>query len=250
MGLFFGCAALVNQVVIFLPLVLYTGFLLMKANKAALVKLLVVTLLTMMAIIIPWTIRNYQVSGLIIPVHSGGITQFVKGNYEFEQYYRWPLQSIKQEAMGVSHLAELLDRDPEKFDLRKTGVDQELVPHAVSFLRNTPLKLLTKIFVHIPRFWYLSESPLKSWVLAIIQGTFLLPALIGTLHTLRNRLHALPIILTVVYFNLVYAVMHVEGRFSTPIVPYVIILAAVGLRSIFDVIRNWHLNRVMNSKET
>jgi 4-amino-4-deoxy-L-arabinose transferase-like glycosyltransferase len=240
MGFFFGYAALVNQVVLFLPLVLYTGFLLLKANRVAIAKSFVVVLLAMMAIIIPWTIRNYQVSDLIIPVHSGGITQFVKSNYEFEQYYRWPLQAAQQEAMGVAYLAQLLGYDPDHFDLRTTGVDQVLFPHALSFLRNTPEKLVTKLFVQIPRFWYLSETPLKSRVLIIIQATFLIPALIGILHTLKTRPHGIPIILTVVYFNIVYAILHVEGRFSTPVVPYVIILAVVGLRSTFEIIRKWH----------
>lgn len=241
-GLFFGCATLVSQIAILLPVTLFIGSVLLSAHRTSLVKSYIVALLTMVTAIVPWTLRNYYISGLIIPVHSGGVTQFVKGNYESEAYDKAPMQTQALDRMGAAYVAQLLDSDPDEFQLKATGVDQALLPHALSFVRNEPDRLLRKILVQVPRFWYLSQSPLKSWFLAGVQGILLLPALVGTFHMLRIRQPELllPLLLPILYFNVLYAATHVEARYSTPIVPYVIILAVVGLRMIFGVLRKSH----------
>jgi len=237
-GLFFGCAALVHQVAILLPLVLFTAFLLLEAVRSDLAKQFAVVTVAMVGVIAPWTVRNYLVSGLVIPVHSGGITQFVAGSYEFEHYHEAPLQSVELAHLSSVYAARLLGfNDVSEYDGRATGVDQALLPYALSYLRSGPEKLLIKTIVQLPRFWYLSESPLKSRVLAAIQGAFLLPALVGGFHTLRGSRRGLPLLVTIVYFNVLYAALVVEGRYSTPVVPYVVVLAAAGLRMIFDIIR-------------
>lgn len=236
MGLCLGLAALVNQVVIVLPFLLFAALWPVKACKSTLAKQLIVVLLAMAAIVSPWMARNYLVSGLIIPVHSAGVVQFMKGNYEFEHYHEAPLQSMKLDRMGATYVAQLLGRDPAGLDLLETGLDQALLPDALAFLRDEPGKLLAKIAAQMPRFWYLSESPLKSRFLAAIQVALLLPALVGAFHTILTR-RGCPLLVIILYFNLVYAATHVEARYSTPIAPYVVILAAAGLRMIFDIIR-------------
>jgi 4-amino-4-deoxy-L-arabinose transferase-like glycosyltransferase len=236
-GLFFGCAALVNQVIILLPLVLFAGSRLLKSQETVLTRQFVIALLTMVAIVAPWTVRNYQVSGEFIPVHSGSVRMFIWGNYEFEHYHEAPLQSGKLMKMGQAHLAQLMGFDPSWFDFRMNGIDEELLPHALSYVRSEPGKLLAKTIVQVPRFWYLSETRLKTWVVAAIQAASLLPAAIGSYLTLRSSWSALPFLLAVAYFNLVYAVTHVEARYSVPIIPFVVILAAVGLRAIVDAVR-------------
>ena len=127
-----------NQVAILLPAVLFLGLLPLKSDKTSLVKQFAVLMLTVVAFIIPWTVRNYQVSGLIIPVHSGGVTQFMKGNYEFEHYREAPMQSKAIDKMGVAYVAQLLGKDPALLNIKGTGVDQALMPHFLSFLRTEP----------------------------------------------------------------------------------------------------------------
>lgn len=170
---------------------------------------------------------------------------FMKGNYEFEHYREAPMQTQVIDHMGNAYVAQLLGKDPALLDLRETGLDQALMPHFLSFLRTEPWKLLTKIMSQLPRFWYLSESPLKSRVFASIQLAFLLPALVGAVQLLRTRRSRLllAMLLPIAYFNLVYAATHVEARYSTPIVPFVIILGAVGLQNLFSLVRNGHSRR-------
>jgi hypothetical protein len=64
-------------------------------------------------------------------------------------------------------------------------------------------------------------------------------ALVGTLCVLRMR-HRFGVMLmaTILYFNTIYAATVVQARYSTPVVPYVLILAALGLQIILGMIRN------------
>jgi len=243
-GVFLGCAALVNQVVILLPLALFGALLFRKLPKATLAKQSAVALLTMAAVVAPWTARNYRVSGgRIILVHSGSAMTFVRGIYYAELYHEAPLQGVKLDDLAEVHLAELLGADPLQFDRGASGVDESLLPYVLWHVQNEPRKLLNRIAVQIPRFWYLSESPLKSWLIAGIQGIFLLLALAGAFHSLGTNRHGLVLVLTVVYFNLVYAVFIALARFSVPVVPYVIILAVAGSRGLSDAVRTGCLRR-------
>jgi 4-amino-4-deoxy-L-arabinose transferase-like glycosyltransferase len=229
-GLFLGMAALVNQIVILLPLVLLPFIVATAAHKARALALFALTPLVMLAVILPWTVRNYQVAGTIIPVHSGGITQFLKGSLEFENYHRAPLRLMELERMGREEMAKLLGLDVAAFDERTPGVDEALLPFALAYVREHPERLVAKLAAQAPRFWYLSESPLKSRFLAVVQGVSLLLALVGTLAGLRRRnWSVLTLLLVIVYFNLVYAITHAQARYSTPLAPLVCVLAAAGL---------------------
>ena len=63
-------------------------------------------------------------------------------------------------------------------------------------------------------------------------------ALVGTLCVLRMRHQfGLMLIATILYFNTIYAATVAQARYSTPVVPYVLILAALGLQIILGIIR-------------
>jgi 4-amino-4-deoxy-L-arabinose transferase-like glycosyltransferase len=238
-GLFFGLTALVNQIALPLGLLVLGGLALtgyrrqFLRNSAISGKLGALSaLIAMSAIILPWTVRNYQVSGQIVPVHSGLIMQFVKGNYEFAHYQEAPLRSVQLDAMSAAYVVDLLDLAPGQ-DVRTLGVDQQLAPYALAAIRQEPGAIVVKTVAQIPRFWYLSETPTKSWALALVQACFLLPALVGAGYAWQRRRRDPPLLIAlltpIIYFNLVYAATHVEGRYATPIIPFVVVLAAAGL---------------------
>jgi 4-amino-4-deoxy-L-arabinose transferase-like glycosyltransferase len=255
MGFCFGLAALANQVVLLLPIVLCAVYLVTTGDRRVAIRQWGVVFLAVALTILPWTVRNYRVSGRLIPVHLGGITQFVKGNLEFEHYAEAPLQLVKLEGIANRAMAKLPGVDVTSYasspsggtqdtseilmDEMASGVEETLTPYALAYLRNYPDRVLAKIIVQLPRFWYLSESPLKSWGLALSQGFVLVFALVGTVRVLRMRhLFGLMLIATILYFNTIYAATVAEARYSTPVVPYVLILAALGLGVILGVIRN------------
>lgn len=259
MGFCFGLAALANQVVLLLPIVLCAVYLVTTGDRRAAIRQSGVVLLAIALTILPWTVRNYRLTGRLIPVHLGGITQFVKGNFEFEHYAEAPLQLVKLEGIANKEMAELLGIDVTSQDSSPSGgiqteppgpskalmnewergVEDALTPYALATLRDTPDRVLAKMVAQFLRFWYLSESSLKSWGLALIQGFPLMLALVGTLCVLRMR-HRFGVMLvaTILYFNTIYAATVAQARYSTPVVPYVLILAALGLQIILGMARN------------
>jgi hypothetical protein len=180
-GLLVGCAALVNQATLLLPPLLFGISLLVErlslrnaqsgaaggtAHRPGL--RWVVALAVIALTIAPWTYRNALVTGRFIPVHSGGVTQFVKGNLEFEHYHEAPLQSTQLARIAETRLAQMLGLSGQ-FDVRSEGLDQALLPFAVESLSHQLDRVLAKVAVQVLRFWYLSDTALKSWVLAVCQ---------------------------------------------------------------------------------
>ena len=84
-------------------------------------------------------------------MHSGGVTQFVKGNLQFEHYREAPLQSTQLARIAETILAHRLGLT-EQLDVRREGLDQALLPLAVESLRRQPDRLLVKIAAQVPRF--------------------------------------------------------------------------------------------------
>jgi hypothetical protein len=195
----------------------------------------VVALAVIALTIAPWTYRNALVTGRFIPVHSGGVTQFVKGNLEFEHYHEAPLQSTQLARIAETRLAQMLGLSGQ-FDVRSEGLDQALLPFAVESLSHQLDRVLAKVAVQVLRFWYLSDTALKSWVLAVCQIPLLVLAAVGAVCGLRARRQAWPAMLvllaSILYFNLIYAALHVEGRYSTPVAPLIIVLAVAGCQAI------------------
>lgn len=237
-GFFFGYAALVNQIVILLPLFLFVVLYLFEKREFIPIKFTATTLAVMVATITPWTIRNYEISGQIIPVNSGGIALFVEGNCQSEHYNEAPLQLTKLRIIDKKCAERLLGhRSGSTFSFEAQGIDKALTPYAMSYLLHRPWDLAAKALVQMLRFWYLSDTPAGSLFLAVIEAPLLLLALVGAWVTIRSYKGGLVLVLTILYFNLLYAAIYVEGRYSTPVIPYVAILSAVGLHSSLQLVR-------------
>lgn len=255
MGVFFGLSALVNQISLPLVLGLFLVLLVLQFKEwKALLLPMGVAVGTAILVILPWMIRNYNESGgRLIPVHEGGVTQFVKGNYEFELYDEAPLRSVELADLASVELAKLLDRDPNSFDVRSEGLDEDLRSHAVDYVEEHPDKLVAKVTLQSLRFWYVSETPRKSYIVGTMQLVFILPALLGIYAGLRaheKRQGTLFLLAIVVYFNLVYAATHVEARYSTPIIPIVVIFAASGLVYGYECWKLWRAKEDDRAEDT
>lgn len=241
MGLFFGYGALTNQIVLTLPLVLFPVVLFGMRDRKRVLGLMAIAIIVMMAMVLPWTIRNYLVSGYVIPVHSGGVAQFIKGNWVEDHYSEAPMESDWLDIMSDKYIVDLLGEGvpASQSNIRAMGLDQKLIPYAVDYLANQPDRFIKKVLVQIPRFWFLSETRGKSMAFAAIQFPLIILALIGAWFSLRRNTGARVLLATILYFNLVYAAIYVEGRYSTPVMPYMILFATLGVLVLADRLARW-----------
>ncbi|MBN1964309.1 MAG: glycosyltransferase family 39 protein [Anaerolineae bacterium] len=239
-GLFFGLASLVSQTALLAPVGLFVLMLLLPGRRVQLIGPLALAGAVTVLVVAPWTIRNYDLTGQFIPVQEGGMTQFYKGNIEYARYEEAPLQSVVLAELAAQDMADVLGVEYATFDLRTPGLDATFSPLVMDYLRTQPGHFIGKVITQAVRFWYLSETAFKSYMLLAIQAIYLIPAAVGLVVGLRRRESRVPVVLmlaTIGYVMLLYAATHVEARYSTPILPLVVVLAGAGVLAVADFLR-------------
>ena len=136
-GLVFGVAALTKTQALFVPAVL--GLPLLAGGLGRWVRTVVLTGVTMVAVILPWTVRNYAVFHTFIPVSTnGGYTLLTGNNPSAQGRYTWD--------------------DPLVADLSKAPEDQVAMDRvargrAWGWIKDNPAAFVRLIPLKIWRLW-------------------------------------------------------------------------------------------------
>jgi hypothetical protein len=241
MGVVLGLTTLNSQLVLLMPFVFIVASLESPRWKQLLARVVVATLV-MGVVIFPWTLRNYIVTGgEFIIVRQGGPANFLLGNYAVAHYDEAPMQ--------LTPLRELAKNKREALILDKTGavsidevdpIEREKIwgREVTNFLKTQPGRFVRKVIVQAIRFWYLGDTVSKSIFILSIQLPLLIMALLGIIQAIRHRKPFVFYLLTIAYFNSIYAVMWVEARYTVPLEPYVMTLASYGLLSLTPVLNS------------
>ena len=184
----------------------------------------------MIAVIAPWTIRNYGTTGHFVLVSSGTSDAFLRGmifsRSEFITLREPPFTEAENESNAYF---ERLARDAgtvwERDDYE---TDQILNKEAKRVLREEPLQVARKSVVGLGTFWY----QLTSWknsmlILACAVGAWAL-AIVGWVRAHREKLLVWPLLLPVFYLNILLALLLALGRYSAPILPALLVVSAFG----------------------
>jgi 4-amino-4-deoxy-L-arabinose transferase-like glycosyltransferase len=192
----------------------------------------VAVVLTMGAIIAPWTYRNYRVSGgRFVLLTPGTADAFLRGyiftRLEFATFKRSPyidaenetnawFRQIAREAGTTWELDEIVDEDNNK-----RVAKQMIVEH--------PLDTVRKCVVGLFTFWY-QMTTLKN---SMVPGLLALGGWLLALYGLRRaRDEARPswlIFLPILVTNAFVAALIPLGRYSVPILPCLAVAAAFGV---------------------
>jgi hypothetical protein len=210
-------------------------------------------LVTVTVAIAPWTIRNYEVTGEVLPVSTGSGVVFWMGNYPGNYDARL-------------YASDRITAWPElPFDLRdavqgmsEVERDRYLKEVAVGYMKANPLRAA---IICLHKFsdlwlgnlgantglWPTGHRPLLAF------GSFGIPAaclllapvfflaIVGILSTDRLcRRLALPVFVLLMYWTATYVVIIVQGpRFALPVYPYVLGFAAIAVIAFWDRVANW-----------
>ena len=201
-------------------------------------------LISIAAIILPWTIRNYIVHKNLV---------FVKDSLGKEIYI-----GNNPNATGTAYTKEgvhILKKYPPDFveelsSLSEVARDKKWLKSATSFIRNNPKRfvLLTakKTFYYwwypsndIVRRSYGGESVKYSGIKRIYWLLILCPALFGAVVSFKKIREIGLIYIWILAIPLPYIITHVgQQRFRTIIEPLIIIVAAYGIERIVSLIQN------------
>lgn len=96
-------------------------------------------------------------------------------------------------------------------------------------LKSEPFGFVRKFAVQVLTFWYVAETRVKSAFVGVIALVFLALAGRGVLLAVRRGSVVWPVPFVLLYFNLIYAAFLAFARYSMPLYPTLIVLAAAPL---------------------
>lgn len=191
-------------------------------------------LVAMALVILPWTFRNYQVTGRFVLISGNASGEFLRG-YVFAQpkYFLLKARAYEEgenEANEMQH--ELFRR--QGLVRERDEVETEMVYNkaAKEKIRSSPLAFVKKFIIAWFMFWYVVTSLPNSLVMAAFAlGGWALAA-VGWWRTRGQGLQLWVLLLPILSLNFIYAAVLALGRYSAPAIPTLVVLSALGIHSL------------------
>jgi 4-amino-4-deoxy-L-arabinose transferase-like glycosyltransferase len=237
-GVVAGLAALTKAVVFPYPFLFAVGIVL--ASRAARRRgqdrptpwrpLLAMVLLLGLTIA-PWTIRNYRATGHFVLISSGTSDAFLRGFIFTETPYITLRQPPYTDAENASnaYFKSVAAKAGAVWGADDYQTDQILNEEAKQRLLHEPGAVAKKTVIGLFTFWY-ELTTLKNSALALLLAvTGWILAWIGWRRAHREGRPSWLLILPILYLNISLALLLALGRYSVPILPALVVLAAFGV---------------------
>lgn len=192
---------------------------------------------SMMAVISPWTARNYRATdGHFVLLSSGSSDAFLRGLI----FSRWEFVTLQEPPYTVAenesnaYFRRLAAEAGTVWERDDYETDQILNEEAKRVLREEPGQVVRKTVVGLFAFWYQLTSAANSvLVLLCAIGAWAL-AVVGWRRARREGRLVWPLLLPVFYLNVLLALLLALGRYSAPILPSLLIVSAFGVDTLLD----------------
>lgn len=224
-GVVGGLGALCKQTLLPLPLLTFLFLVLRKKNYR--LRHGIVLMIGTLAVLGPWTMRNFCVTQKIIPVHTLMGYNFWAGDVLAEHYFEAPLNymqliTIGREtrfAAGDTLSQARLHQAEQEGDF---GMDERLFRESLDRYRDDPLFFVRKLILNGVMFWTISGSPTATIVTSFLQIVALIVAVGGATKAVKRygvrSLAVLPLALMALYF-LSHLPIYALARFGLVMVP-------------------------------
>jgi 4-amino-4-deoxy-L-arabinose transferase-like glycosyltransferase len=181
--------------------------------------------------ILPWGLRNYFVTGRLILLGTAGpYSLYIGNNLATDGRDRDEVGEQHREIF-MAHMLEVAQghspTSPEASAPLRAAVRRQFAEH--------PGASLWLIVRKAGRFWvdvYGPRNKLFQWIVAPVQVAVLLMAVPGILLALRLGCPVWPLLLAILYMNGIHALVLSTFRYSVPIMPEMMLFAALTIRSL------------------
>jgi 4-amino-4-deoxy-L-arabinose transferase-like glycosyltransferase len=247
LGISWGLASLTKAVVMLYPAVFAVLWWLSVRRRSEpratfsvkLLAPLAVALVSMALTISPWTARNYAVTGHFVPITTGLsdaiLRSYVFSRSEFITLAKPPYTDAENEVNA--EFRALCAKHGAVWEADDLQTDKILAQAAKERVLGSPLAFVKKSFFGIFTFWYQMTSlpnSLAAGGMALVAWAF---AAVGLRRSWKERQPAWLVLAPILYLNFFLAALLSLGRYSVPVMPCLVVLAAFGLYTVWQRLR-------------
>jgi 4-amino-4-deoxy-L-arabinose transferase-like glycosyltransferase len=229
-GVILGMLILCKQT--FLPFVLLLPFLLLFMRpRIAYGHSLCIMAMTLL-LVLPWTLRNWRLTGMVIPVHVAAGVQMQLGDKYVEDFTGFSsltynqVQEVEEEVnASIPHMPDHVSQ------AQKDAIgDALLLRESLAGYRDSPLLFIKKLGMNAVMFWFAASSPTKTLWITLFQLPVLAGFIIYTLDLfLKKRAvrteHGVIVLVMWGYFGL-HLPFFAVARYSSVLIPVMGMYAA------------------------
>lgn len=189
------------------------------------------------AVVLPWTIRNHRVSGHWVLVTTGLGDAYLRGLIFSKLPYatlRLPPYTGAENECNA-YFKSLCFAQNTVWERNDIESDHILTQAAKTSLLTNPAGLARKFVVGLFTFWYQMTSRANSLVTGLLALGYGALAFLGWKRAQREHKIVWPLALPILYLNVLLAALLALGRYSVPILPCLVMLAAFGIDGLLPV---------------
>jgi hypothetical protein len=226
LGALSGLTILIDSMLAsYLPLLLLWMLVARRVQLSRFVRLSAIWGITAVAVMSPWMIRNGRTIGSF---------QFLKSNFGLELFVgNSSVSSGRDSHAKAQPTFATLDQQELAFYKAQTKAVyyRYLRDKAIEWVRGHPVEFLLLTARRAWYFWVFNPSlGSHSWLRLSYFGTFLVIALCGFSYAVRHWRDVMPIWLFLLVYPLPYYLTNMaRGRYSYPVEPFVVLLAAISM---------------------
>jgi 4-amino-4-deoxy-L-arabinose transferase-like glycosyltransferase len=191
---------------------------------------------TMLIIILPWTVRNYRASGKFVLISTGFNDAFLRGYVFSKSDYALLRKSPYVEGENETNawfrsLAHAAGTEYEKDDYE---TEQILGRELRVKLRNEPGAFVRKVAVGLFTFWYEMTSLTNSLMVGVFALAAWAFAAVGARRAWNEDRPLWLFLLPAIHLNLLLALLLALGRYSAPVIPALLVASAFGFDTLLS----------------
>jgi len=181
-------------------------------------------------LILPWSCRNFTVTGHFLLLGTGGGYNLWLGNHLATEGRDNDELNPEEEIRLKKDITLITQSRGDIFTIEN---DKKFFKTALIQMYNNPGKTLILWCKKILRFWFdifNKRYKIIGWVLIPAQTLLLLLALIGSYQAFYHKKELFLLLTVVLYFNLIHMITAATFRYSIPIMPYILADAGYSLQ--------------------